>query len=247
MKRISATFAAASMLLLFSCNNNPKEKTDTKMDDTAVSATTTTTPVAAEPVAKEPVFTPFKIFMVQHKVKNFDKWKVGYLAHDSMRTVYGISKFIMGRGMQDSNTVIVMDKMTDVQKAKDFAKMPGLKEAMMKAGVIGAPTFTYADVIRNDATPIAQKERVMVAHKVKDFDAWLKVYDAEGKATRAENGIMDRGMARGVDDANMVYLVFAITDMAKAKARMNSPEMKKVMTDAGVIGPPKVMFYRLVD
>ena len=185
--------------------------------------------------------------MVQHKVKNFDKWKKGYLAHDSMRKAYGISHFVFGRGLADSNMVIIVDKINDVKKAKDFSVLPNLKDAMQKAGVSGPPKFSYLDVVRNDDAKIDQKDRVMVMHKVKDFDTWLKAYDAEGKAARAANGMIDRGLARGVDDPNMVYIVFAVSDMAKAKARSNSPELKKLMTDAGVVGPPQFMYYKLVD
>ena len=111
----------------------------------------------------------------------------------------------------------------------------------------GAPTFSYIDVVRNDDTKIDQKERLMVVHKVKNYNAWLKVYDGEGKETRAANGLIDRGLGRGVNDSNMVYIVFAITDMAKAKARLSSPELKKIMTDAGVEGAPKSFFYRIVE
>ena len=84
----------------------------------------------------------------------------------------------------------------------------------------------------------------MVVHHVKDFDAWLKVYDGEGKAKRMEEGFMDRGMARGVDDPNMVCLVFALMDMAKAKAAITSDAKKKLMTDAGVDSPPQIFFYK---
>jgi quinol monooxygenase YgiN len=185
--------------------------------------------------------------MVQHKVKNFAKWKSAYMAHDSMRQAYGISHFQIGRSMDDSNMVIVIDKITDVKKAKDFAASAGLKAAMQKAGVSGAPAISYSDVVRNDASVIDQKDRVMVAHKVKDFDAWLKVYDAEGMKSRMENGVIDRGLARDADDPNMIYIVFAIADMAKAKARIGSEELKKLMMDAGVEGAPKITYYRLVD
>ena len=134
-----------------------------------------------------------------------------------------------------------------MEKAKAFATSPDLKEAMKKSGVVGAPTVDFMEVIRNDSSKIDQQERVLISHKVKDFAAWLKVYDEEGKAKRLENGLMDRALGRGVDDSNMVYIAFAITDMAKAKTRMNSPELKKLMTDAGVTGPPKIFMYRIVS
>ena len=57
--------------------------------------------------------------------------------------------------------------------------------------------------------------------------------------------MVERGMARGMDDPNMVYIVFAVTDMDKAKARITSEELKTLMTDAGVEGPPSITFYTL--
>jgi len=225
MKQITLTLAACIMLCFLSCTSG--RKGDQKADESTAA------------------FTPFKVFMVKHPVKEYSAWKEGYMAHDSLRQAFGISHYVIGRGMDDSNMVIVIDKITDVQKVKEFSTLPNLKEAMEKAGVSGPPTFAYADVIRNDTTTIPQKDRVMVSHRVKDFDAWLKVYDGEGKAKRAENGLLDRGLARDIDDPNLVYIVFAITDMAKAKARMESEELKKIMTDAGVEGPPSFFFYTL--
>ena len=117
---------------------------------------------------------------------------------------------------------------------------------MQKGGVVGAPLIKYITVIRNDTTSIETKDRLMISHHVKDFDAWLKVFDSEGKESRATSGLIDRGSARGVDDPNTVYVLFAVTDLAKAKARSASPELKKLMTDAGVDGPPSADFYKLV-
>ena len=151
------------------------------------------------------------------------------------------------RGADNTNQVMIIEKIDDVQKAKDFTTSPTLKEAMQKAGVTSAPEFSYYDVVRNDDSKIDTKSRVMITHKVKDFDAWLKVYDGEGMATRAEEGMVDRVIARGVDDPNMVHIVFAITDMAKAKAAIASETKKKLMMSAGVDGPPTIEFYTMAE
>lgn len=238
MKQISVIFTAAIGLFFSSCNNAVKEDEEKKMEDTVAIA-------IAPPAA--PAFTPFKAMLVNHAVKDFAKFKAVYFAHDSMRSASGISHMVMGRGLADSNMVLVVTKITDVQKAKDFAASPSLKEAMQKSGVTGKPSFAMVDVLRNDDSKIPERDRIMVAHKVKDFDTWLKGYDAEGKETRLANGMIDRGLARGVDDPSMVYVVFAITDMTKAKARINSSELKKIMTDAGVTSPPQFTYYKLVD
>ncbi|MFI5187750.1 MAG: methyltransferase dimerization domain-containing protein [Chitinophagales bacterium] len=71
--------------------------------------------------------------------------------------------------------------------------------------------------------------------------------NGEGKDTRAANGLIDRGRAKGVDDPNLVYILFAISDMTKAKARFSSPDSKKIMTDVDVDSAPVVNFYKVVE
>lgn len=71
----------------------------------------------------------------------------------------------------------------------------------------------------------------------------LKVFDNEGTATRANQGLIDLVLARGVNDSNLVHLVFDINDMAKAKSAMHSDAKKKLMMSAGVIGTPQIEFY----
>jgi hypothetical protein len=52
-------------------------------------------------------------------------------------------------------------------------------------------------------------------HRVQDFDAWLKVTDAEGM-TKNGGRPDEWGMARGVDDPNVVTVVlFIISDLKK--------------------------------
>jgi hypothetical protein len=235
MKVISTVFIAVVVLIMTACNNQPKPAEVKPAEATP-----------AQPATTKPAFTPYKAMMIQHTVKDFDKWYAAFNGHDSVRKAYGITESGVGRGLDNDKLVIVWSMTSDIQKAKDFAASPNLKDVMKKAGVTGAPSLSYIDVIRDDTSTIPQMERVMVTHHVKDFDTWLKGYEAEGLSARAANGLVDRGMARGIDDPNTVTLLFAITDMAKAKARVNSPELKKTMTDAGVDGPPQITWFKWV-
>jgi quinol monooxygenase YgiN len=238
--------AVSFCLMLFSCNNN---KTEPATEESKMSATTTTATMTTAPATPttEAAFVPFKVMVIKHTVADFDKWKPAYVAHDSMRKAYGLTDVDLVRGIDNPNKVIIVEKVADMQKAKDFSKLPNLKEAMKKGGVKGTPEFSYWDVIRQDNSKMDTKDMVTVTHKVKDFDAWLKVYDGEGKATRASEGMVDRVLARNVDDPNMVHIVFAVTDMAKAKAAINSDAKKKLMMSAGVEGKPDIEFYRKAD
>ena len=225
MKRILKMLMTPVLLFFISCNSGD-EKT----------AIMPTIPAAS-----------FKILMVEHPVADFESWKAAYLAHDSIRQAYGISHLSLGVGADDPTMVLVINKIEDLAKAKEFTELPELKEAMDKAGVTGMPTFMYIDVVRNDSSQTEIKDRMMIAHRVKDFDAWLKVYDAEGMETRKGFGIIDRGIGRSSDDPNMVYILFAISDMEKVKARSSSEELKKIITDAGVEGLPQIMYFKVAD
>ncbi len=224
------------------CNDAATTKASTEK---VATETTDTVDKPAEPI---PVaFIPFKVMATTHTVKDFAAWKISYDAHDSMRLANGLTKLAICRDDANPNKVYVFLKMKDVQMAKDFAKNPSLKEAMQKGGVNSVPTFLYVDVLRFEESPTEFKQRIRVSHKVKNFDSWLKGYDAEGKATRAANGLIDRAVTRDINDPNMVYVTFAISDAAKAKARFNDPSLKKLMDDAGVISKPIFDFYTSVD
>jgi quinol monooxygenase YgiN len=222
------------MITFFSCKNNKIEKEEELKK-------------SEEPEMALPEFMPFKVITIKHKVADYAKWRKEYDAHDSVRQAYGITHFVVGRGTDDPNTIIVIDKMNDDMKAKEFSVMPSLKESMAKAGVMGKPEFGFYDIVRHDDSKINLKGRLMIMHRVQDFDAWLKVYDIEGMTKRMEEGLIDRGMARSVDDPNVVTVVFAISDLEKAKASITSEAKKKLMTEAGVEGVPQFFYYKLED
>ena len=229
-------FGLCVMITFASCKN-AGDKTDATVtvDSTAMSADTVV------------AFVPFKVFSVTHTVKDFDAWKKIYDEYESARIEAGLTKLAVSRDMENPNKVYVFNRMADLKKAKDFGANPKLKEAMQKGGVTGAPVFGYSDVVRFEESPAELKDRVRIGHKVKDFDVWLKAYDAEGKETRAANGLIDRAISRTIDDPNMIYVTFVISDMAKAKARIADPALKKLMTEAGVMSAPEINFYTSID
>jgi hypothetical protein len=205
----------SSAVLFFSCNNGTDNEEAKTEDTTAV--------VTAPQVEEKPAFKPFKIVAIQHKVKDFDKSVSGYFSRDSLLNAYGISHFIIARDFKGSNTVFVIDKIEDVEKTKTFFNNPKVAEAMTKAGVSKPPAYSYAEMVRLDESPRKYPEGLLVSHHVKDYDAWLKLFErSEGKATRAEHGLIDRGIARDFYDPNMIYVMFEVSDTAKARARMAS-------------------------
>ncbi|HXB30614.1 MAG TPA: hypothetical protein VNW49_12390 [Puia sp.] len=234
MKSFLVILAAMS---LFSCNSGPAKDETPKTDTTAA---------VPPPAEVKPAFIPFKVVIVQHRIKNFGKAETEYFNRDSLRKTYGISHYVIGRDLKDSNVVFVVDKIEDMDKAKSFYTLPGAKDAMKKAGVSTPPAFTYAEFVRSNDSPVQFMDGLAVTHHVKDYGVWLKAYDAEGDSVRKANGLIERGIARNLYDSNTVSILFEVSDMAKAKARVASPELKKVMTDAGVDSPPTFRWYTLI-
>jgi hypothetical protein len=238
LSRFFATTAVALSTLLFlsSCNNSSDEK---KADETKTDAT------AVQPAEPATPAKPANVLIIKHKVANFTKWMALYESHDSARLAYGLHNYVVSRGAKDTNMVMVALRMDDANKAKEFAAMPDLKERMKKGGVLGMPAFNYLDVQMLDNSTNASASRVMIWHKVKDWDAWKKEFDSH-KQVRMDAGLTDRALAYSVGDNHMVSIVAVVNDMKKAEAFMISKDLKDKMTAAGVEGPPAIFFYNVV-
>lgn len=240
MRKIKTLFRAALVLVtataFFACNTGTKKAGDAKVADSAATAKPTASSLKA----------PFDVVEITHTVKDFDKWQPVFKEDSTARKAAGLTDIVVGRNADSTNKVMVVLNASDVAKAKAFAADPRLKDAMTKGGVSSKPDVEYFHVIRFNANS-HEKTWLVVTHKVKDFDAWVKVYDGEGTPKRASQGMVDVVLARGIDDPNLVHLVFDITDMAKAKAAIFSDEKKKLMMSAGVEGKPEIAIYKSVE
>ncbi len=233
--------AAIIMLMMFSCNSGGNESTTSTSADSTVKDSTAMT--QAPPATPAP---PTMAMTIKQKVANFAKWFPMYEAHDSARVPNGLHNFVVARGInKDSNTVLVALHMDDTAKAKQFAMSPGLMDVMKKAGVIGKPTIAYNVSKFHDNTTDASTERAILTFKVKDYDAWKKVFDGD-EQDRKNAGMTTRAINVDIDDPNKVMLVMVITDMKKTADFMNTKELKHRMDSAGVVGAPDVFFYHVV-
>ncbi|HKZ65444.1 MAG TPA: hypothetical protein VJ111_03770, partial [Chitinophagaceae bacterium] len=206
-----------------------------------------TEPSVTPPATNTIITTPQNMMIATHKVSDFAKWKTSYDEHDSLRLANGIHSYVIGRGLQDSNMVLVAVKTDDMTKAKAFAKDPSLKKAMQKGGVTGTPSFSFATMTFQDTAIISSDiPRARATFTVKDWDAWQKAFE-EGKQERIDNGITVRAYGHDPDDNKKVVLVTALTDTAKANAYWKSDALKKRREAAGAIGEPKRFLFRVVQ
>ena len=227
---------AACAFILGSCNSGD----DKKIEESTSDSLSEKKEMVAAPSG------PTSIMIIRHKVANYAKWKPGYDGHDSARLANGLHSYVICRGIEDSNMVMVAMIMDDVNKAKAMAADPNLKVVMKKAGVVGTPLIDFLESVMNDTTKIEQTVRLMVRSKVKDWDVWKKSFDGH-KQARMDAGLTDRVVAHTNGDTHNVTLVFAVADVARAKAFMNSDDLKNKMNEAGVEGPPDFFMYKIVQ
>jgi hypothetical protein len=238
--RFSGLFFYSLVFLLVSCAGNESEK------KTSTDSTTVDTSAAVVTPKITTITTPQNMLVVTHKVSNYAKWKTSYDEHDSIRLANGIHSYVIGRGLKDSNMVLVAVKVDDTTKAKAFAKDPGLKKAMQKGGVMGMPTFTLTTMTFQDTATISSDLRSRTTFTVKDWGAWQKAFE-EAQQERLDNGIAVRAYGHNSDNDKKVVLVTAIMDTAKAFAYYKSDILKKRRAESGVIGEPERFLYRVVQ
>lgn len=229
---------ATMTCFLTSCGGN-REKTTT--ETTADTSATVSTP------SKTTIITsPENMMVVRHKISNYAKFEAAFNGHDSMRLVNGIHKYVIGRGVEDSNSIMVALKVDDMAKAKAFSKDASLKAAMQKAGVVGAPTFMFITMVYQDTATLSSGVRAMNTFTVRDWDAWKKAFESN-RQLRIDNGLSDRAYGYDVDDNHKVILAVAINDSAKANAFWKSDLIKQKRAESGVIGQPQRFLYRVVQ
>ena len=226
-------------MVLFAGNTKSSGKA-TKMD-----AKSTEQPVTKENAPPNDMMSlPFNAVVIKHTVADYDVWKPFFDADSTNRNAAGLHLIGVARGIENENEVEIPFRIDDVQKAKAFTTNPVLKDVMQKGGVTSTPTILFIKVLRMSKAIQMPGDYASVTLKVKDYDSWIKVFDGEGAAVRAKDGIVDGVLARGIDDPNLVYLVFKITDLKQAKAALINPARKKLMQKSGVIGEPVVYYGR---
>lgn len=85
------------------------------------------------------------LLTVQHSVRDYEAWRAIYDSVGEMQRAGGVTAGSVHRMIGEPNTVLVLHHFATVAEAQAFVTNPELKDAMMRAGVEGAPqTAIYA-------------------------------------------------------------------------------------------------------
>jgi hypothetical protein len=84
---------------------------------------------------------------------------------------------------------------------------------------------------------------MFVRHKVHDYAAWRKGYDAF-EPLRIKLGAQGHGVYRDVDDGNDVTAWHDFNSLEAAKDFASSNELKDAMKGAGIAGTPTIWLAR---
>ncbi len=85
--------------------------------------------------------------IVQHHVEDYGKWKPAFDEHGQVRRTHGATGHTIHRGMEDPDTVVIVNDFASTEGATAFLEDPSLKEAMSKAGVDGPPQVWVVDEV----------------------------------------------------------------------------------------------------
>jgi len=80
-----------------------------------------------------------------------------------------------------------------------------------------------------------------VRHKVKEFHDWKRVFDGHKDAQR-NAGLRVEKVMRNLYEPNEVFLFFEVTDLAKARGFVFSPDVPNAQEDSGVVDKPDIYF-----
>jgi hypothetical protein len=87
---------------------------------------------------------------------------------------------------------------------------------------------------------------LLAEHEVRDFSQWRKGY-LSGLPDRVAAGLTEVKVFRDHASPNLVSMLFAVDDLAKAKALVESPGLKAHMECIGVVGPMSARFLKEGD
>ncbi|MGC2109829.1 MAG: antibiotic biosynthesis monooxygenase [Candidatus Korobacteraceae bacterium] len=87
--------------------------------------------------------------LVRHKVSDYNRWKEAFDSHLNTRKRAGETGFRLFHNVDDPAEVVLLLDWASTEEARRFMNSNELRDAMQKAGVVGAPDVHYLEDARS--------------------------------------------------------------------------------------------------
>lgn len=84
---------------------------------------------------------------------------------------------------------------------------------------------------------------VLVRHPVADFASWKQGFD-DHQSVREKSGFLAHHLNQAEHDPNDVTVFLAASDLDRARAFASSDDLKEIMEEVGVVGPPEMTWLK---
>lgn len=196
---------------------------------------------AAFDSVKLPAYSGYTAVAVTHSVRNYGSWLKVYSTVSNPE-----SRISVYASPDDPNLITVFELTKSHKDAKSAFASSELKKAMLEEGVTSEPVYRFYDIKYRASKKTDKIYRLAVSHSVTDYDIWKKAFD-EDEPLRTEAGLELRAISTNADDPAIVNVMFATNDIDKAKDLINSDELKKKMSAAGVRTEPEFTVLKVID
>jgi quinol monooxygenase YgiN len=85
--------------------------------------------------------------VIEHGLKDWGAWKRVFDEHAASRKQYGCIREELLRAHGDEHTIMNVTRWPDRASAESFLTDPSLADAFGRAGVTGAPRFTFWETV----------------------------------------------------------------------------------------------------
>jgi quinol monooxygenase YgiN len=82
--------------------------------------------------------------VISHPVKDYATWRVAYDGAEPIRQKAGVTGAEVFHDPKDENLLVIIHRFPSLAAMQAFLGDPGLKDAMMKGGVLAPPTSIVA-------------------------------------------------------------------------------------------------------
>ena len=185
------------------------------------------------------------VLLIGHKVKDFTFWKEGFDKQGSTRKEYGITDMNVFRATDDTNYVAAMMLLNDIEAARKYATSHGLKEMILKYGVISDPNIKFLDSYQPTAN-FYTPTRLIVSHQVLDYDKWNEGFGKQ-EPVRIEYGLHVLNVFRANMNPNEITVLFGVDDIKTAQLYAYTMEFQKILQDYGVVSELEARFFNVAD